>query len=88
MRRGEGRGSGDHERRALGGSGHPFSRLNHWSHGKLGPLQSRCHRRRYRHYRLSRVRDTGEVSEEVAAGTVGASSHHVGYTEASEGLYP
>lgn len=73
MRRGEGRGSGDHEQRALGGSGHPFSRPNLWSHGKLGPLRSRCHhrRRRRRHYGLSRVRGTGEVSEEVAAGAVG-----------------
>lgn len=73
VRRGKGRGSGDHERRVLGGSGHPFSRLNLWSHGKLRPLRSRCHhrRRRYRHYRVSRVRGTGEVSEEVAAGAVG-----------------
>lgn len=70
MRRGEGRGSGDHERRALGGSGHPFSRLNLWSHGKLGPLESRC-LHRCRHYRLSRVRDPGEVSEAVAAAAVG-----------------
>lgn len=72
MRRGKGRGSGDHERKVLGGSGHPFSRLNLWSHGKLGPLRSRCYhrRRRYRHYRVSRVRGTGEVSEEVAAGAV------------------
>lgn len=62
-------GTGEHGRRALDGSCHPFSRLDLWSHGELGPLQSR---RRHRcRCRLTGVRATGEVSEEAAAGAGG-----------------
>lgn len=59
-------GTGEHGRRAPDGSCHTFSRLDLWSHGKLGPIQSR--RRRRCRCRLPGVRATGEVSEEAAAG--------------------